>query len=401
MEEGSLHPSVIMKIQGQLPYNFYRIFCKFQALTRETCGAVLYVGGGGSPSSSNTNMHQSSQGNAFVGSASKGHNNNNTAFSFLSMVTTSVALTTAVAPVKRVMLLLQSQNEIIKSGRLSNAYKGIGDCFVRTVRNEGFTSLWRGNTASVLHFVSWKVQRIVMASFRTSFNQKKENDSLGDWFARNLGTAALAGGTTILLVYHLEYARTRLANDIKISTTNRVVTERQFNGLIDVYRKTLQSDGIVGLFRGFNLSCLQFFVNNMVMLGMYVVVKPKLLLQSLGLQQNLTANVLLPAGIAICCDLAMYPMDTVRGRMMMRSGEAIKYKSSIDAFSQILKNEGVKSLYKGASASVLLHAVVLGFLIVMGNTLSINVSPEKSKSGNQGGHQGSSVSIGWRNWPGQ
>lgn len=32
--------------------------------------------------------------------------------------------------------------------------------------------------------------------------------------------------------------------------------ERQFNGLLDVYKKTLQSDGIAGLYRGFNIACV-------------------------------------------------------------------------------------------------------------------------------------------------
>ncbi|KAK3029559.1 hypothetical protein RJ639_038448 [Escallonia herrerae] len=39
--------------------------------------------------------------------------------------------------------------------------------------------------------------------------------------------------------------------------------------------------------------------------------------------------------------------------MTMTSGEAVKYKSSFDAFSQILKNEGAKSLFKGAGANIL------------------------------------------------
>ena len=51
--------------------------------------------------------------------------------------------------------------------------------------------------------------------------------------------------------------------------------------------------------------------------------------------------------------LASYPIDTVRRRMMMTSGEAVKYKSSLDAFQQILKNEGAKSLFKGAGANIL------------------------------------------------
>ena len=36
--------------------------------------------------------------------------------------------------------------------------------------------------------------------------------------------------------------------------------ERQFNGLIDVYKKTLASDGIAGLYRGFVVSCVGIVV---------------------------------------------------------------------------------------------------------------------------------------------
>lgn len=41
--------------------------------------------------------------------------------------------------------------------------------------------------------------------------------------------------------------------------------------------------------------------------------------------------------------LAAYPLDTVRRRMMMRSGEAVKYASTVDAFKQIIKAEGGKA----------------------------------------------------------
>jgi solute carrier family 25 (adenine nucleotide translocator) protein 4/5/6/31 len=57
-----------------------------------------------------------------------------------------------------------------------------------------------------------------------------------------------AGASSLLFVYSLDYARTRLANDNKSATKGG---SRQFNGLVDVYRKTLASDGIAGLYRGF------------------------------------------------------------------------------------------------------------------------------------------------------
>lgn len=48
--------------------------------------------------------------------------------------------------------------------------------------------------------------------------------------------------------------------------------------------------------------------------------------------------------------------------MMMTSGEAVKYSSSFDAFSQILKNEGAKSLFKGAGANILRAVAGAGVL---------------------------------------
>jgi len=60
--------------------------------------------------------------------------------------------------------------------------------------------------------------------------------------------------------------------------------------------------------------------------------------------------------------LASYPIDTVRRRMMMTSGEAVKYKSSMHAFTQILQNEGAKSLFKGAGANILRAVAGAGVL---------------------------------------
>jgi len=48
--------------------------------------------------------------------------------------------------------------------------------------------------------------------------------------------------------------------------------------------------------------------------------------------------------------------------MMMTSGEKVKYSGSIDCAAQIIKNEGVKSLFKGAGANVLRGVAGAGVL---------------------------------------
>jgi len=156
-------------------------------------------------------------------------------------------------------------------------------------------------------------------------------------------------------VYSLDYARTRLANDNKSAKKGG---ERQFNGLLDVYKKTLKSDGIAGLYRGFNISVVGIVVYRGLYFGLYDTLKP-----ALGAyQDNLLANFLLGWAITIGAGLASYPIDTVRRRMMMTSGEAVKYTSSLQAFRAIVAKEGTASLFKGAGANVLRAVAGAGVL---------------------------------------
>ncbi|CAA0816599.1 ADP-ATP carrier protein 2- mitochondrial [Striga hermonthica] len=248
---------------------------------------------------------------------------------------------TAAAPLERVKLLIQNQDELIKSGRLREPYQGVGDCFRRTIRDEGFPALWRSNTTNAFNFA-------FKDYFKGLFNFKKDRDGYWKWFAGNLASGGAAGASSSLLVYSLDYARTRLANDAKAAKTGG---GRQFNGLVDVYRKTLASDGIAGLYRGFNISCVGIIVYRGLYFGMYDSLKPVLLTGNM--QDSFFASFALGWAVTNGAALASYPIDTVRRRMMMTSGEAVKYRSSLDAFSQIVKNEGPKSLFKGAGVNIL------------------------------------------------
>lgn len=256
---------------------------------------------------------------------------------------------TAAAPIERIKLLIQNQDEMIKQGRLSTPYKGIADCFQRVMAEEGAVSLWRGNLANVLRYFPTQALNFAFKDqFKRMFGYNKDKDGYWKWFAGNLASGGLAGAASLTVVYSLDYARTRLANDNKAAKKGG---ERQFNGLLDVYRKTLASDGIVGLYRGFVVSCVGIIVYRGLYFGMYDSLKP-VLLQG-GLQDSFFASFALGWGITVGAGLASYPLDTVRRRMMMTSGAAVKYKSSIHAFAEIVKNEGVASLFKGAGANIL------------------------------------------------
>ncbi|RMZ79581.1 hypothetical protein DV737_g3341, partial [Chaetothyriales sp. CBS 132003] len=282
---------------------------------------------------------------------------------------------TAAAPIERVKLLIQNQDEMIKQGRLDKKYNGIVDCFSRTMKSEGVLALWRGNTANVIRY--FPTQALNFA-FRDTYKQlfafKKERDGYAKWMAGNLASGGAAGATSLLFVYSLDYARTRLANDAKSAKKGG---ERQFNGLVDVYRKTVASDGIAGLYRGFGPSVLGIVVYRGLYFGMYDSIKPVLLVGPL--EGNFLASFLLGWAVTTGAGIASYPLDTIRRRMMMTSGEAVKYKSSLDAARQILAAEGVRSFFKGAGANILRGVAGAGVLSIYDPTVVYDADIDQTR----------------------
>lgn len=251
---------------------------------------------------------------------------------------------TAAAPIERVKLLVQNQGEMLKQGTLTEPYKGVMDCTAKTMKSEGIIAFWRGNTANVIRYfptqaLNFAFKDTVKALFSTSKNAPNYEK-----FAKNILSGGCAGSLSLTFVYSLDYCRTRLANDAKTKSGTR-----QYNGMFDVYAKTIKSDGIQGLYRGFVISCVGIFIYRGMYFGLYDTIKPIVL----GENASLFLSFLLGWIVTVTAGLMSYPIDTVRRRMMMTSGQAVKYKNSMDCAVQVVKNEGTMSLMKGAGANIL------------------------------------------------
>jgi len=265
---------------------------------------------------------------------------------------------TAAAPIERIKLLVQNQDEMLKTGRLKDPYKGTADCFRRVIAEEGVVSLWRGNMANVLRYFPTQALNFAFKDkFKRMFSFSVEKDGYGKWFAGNMASGGLAGAFSLFFVYSLDYGRTRLANDAKAAKKGG--GERQFNGLMDVFKKTYASDGIAGLYRGFMVSCTGIVVYRGLYFGLYDTAKPFMPKQ---MKDSFLASFFLGWGITIGAGLASYPLDTIRRRMMMTSGEAVKYSSSLDCGRQIMAKEGIGSFFKGAGANILRGVAGAGVL---------------------------------------
>jgi len=255
---------------------------------------------------------------------------------------------TAAAPIERVKLMVQNQDEMLKSGRLTVPYTGVLDCTKRILSEEGVIPFWRGNLANCLRYFPTQALNFAFKDkIKAQFKPTKQDGGMLR-LTKNVASGGIAGAMSLCFVYSLDYARTRLANDTKIAKKGGG-TERQFNGLFDVYKKTLATDGISGLYRGFVISCVGIVVYRGCYFGFYDTLKPMML----GDDAGVFSSFLLGYAVTVTAGLCSYPIDTIRRRMMMTSGEAVKYSGSIDCTVQVLKGEGVLSFYKGAGANIL------------------------------------------------
>lgn len=228
---------------------------------------------------------------------------------------------------------------------------GIVDAFVRIPAEQGMSALWRGNLANVIRY--FPTQALNFA-FKDTYKKiflggVDKHTQFWRFFLGNLASGGAAGGTSLLFVYPLDFARTRLAADIGKSGA-----EREFNGLGDCLVKIYKSDGMLGLYQGFGVSLGGIIVYRAAFFGGFDTAKGMLFKDPKN--APIWASWLVAQTVTTVAGIISYPFDTVRRRMMMQSGvEAAerKYRSTAHCWRTIAAEEGAGAFFKGAFSNVL------------------------------------------------
>ena len=118
--------------------------------------------------------------------AAKVTNNLGFAESFVLSGTAAAVAKTSAAPIERVKLLLQNQNELIKQGKLDTGFKGVHDCITKTLRNEGVLAFWRGNFASVIRYFPQQALNFAFKDQFKSLFKVTKNASNQEKLAKNI-----------------------------------------------------------------------------------------------------------------------------------------------------------------------------------------------------------------------
>jgi solute carrier family 25 (adenine nucleotide translocator) protein 4/5/6/31 len=271
---------------------------------------------------------------------------------FLAGGVSGAVAKTCTAPIERVKLLIQTQdaNPKIISGEVKR-YTGIIDCFTRVSSEQGIKAFWRGNTTNIIRYFPTQAFNFAFKdTIKAMFPKVDKNKDFAKFFMINMASGGLAGAGSLMIVYPLDYARTRLASDVGSG-------KAQFNGLFDCLKKTVASGGVGALYNGIGVSIVGIIPYRGVYFGLFDTTSGYNPYQK-------SENPLMRAGSKFCCaqfsaimaGYASYPFDTVRRRLQMQSEKPKAewvYQGTGDCFKKIIAEEGVTALFKGAGANAL------------------------------------------------
>jgi len=259
---------------------------------------------------------------------------------------------TCTAPIERVKLIIQTQdaNPRIRSGEVPR-YTGIVNCFSRVYNEQGFWAFWRGNFTNIIRYFPTQAFNFAFKdTFKNLFPRYDPKTQFGMFFLANMASGGLAGAGSLCIVYPLDYARTRLASDVGTG-------KRDFKGLGDCLVKTARGEqGIMGLYNGFGVSVLGIIPYRGVYFGLYDSLREKNPYKKDVGVLGFVSKFAVAQFTAIMAGYASYPFDTVRRRLQMQSEkprEQWVYKGTVDCLGQVVRQEGVTALFKGAGANAL------------------------------------------------
>ncbi|XP_004417032.1 PREDICTED: ADP/ATP translocase 2-like, partial [Odobenus rosmarus divergens] len=185
-------------------------------------------------------------------------------------------------------------------------------------------------------------------------------DFLAGGVAAAISKTAVAPIERVKLLLQVQHASKQITADKQykgitdcVAEVGKAGAEREFRGLGDCLVKIYKSDGIKGLYQGFNVSVQGIIIYRAAYFGIYDTTKgmlpdPK--------NTHIFISWMIAQSVTGVAGLTSYPFDTVRRRMMMQSGlkgTDIMYTGTVDCWRKIARDEGAKAFFKGAWSNVL------------------------------------------------
>mmetsp|Transcript_5425 Transcript_5425/g.6318 ORF Transcript_5425/g.6318 Transcript_5425/m.6318 type:complete len:343 (-) Transcript_5425:270-1298(-) len=249
---------------------------------------------------------------------------------------------TATAPLERVKILQQLQG-MKAGGSHAPKYRGILGTIRTVVQEEGFLALYKGNGANVLRVIPVYALKF---TFNDTFRDLVKVEGQPLTFSRLILSGTMAGLFQTCVTYPLETVRTRLTLGKGLGV--------EYKGILDVFRQTIRTEGVGGLYKGIGPTFLTGSPYVGLQMTFYEIFKrnqPDLEDNQVVMKQ--VYRLVCGAVAGLIAQTITYPGDTIRRRMQTNGmkGEAKIYSNSIDCTRKLIQQEGFKALFNGYTAN--------------------------------------------------
>ena len=229
------------------------------------------------------------------------------------------------------------------------------------IRNEGFTSLYRGLDAAIVRQLTYTTTRLGV--FRWTSTQLKKDGEKSLPFYKKAFAGLFAGAIGAFVGTPADLALVRMQAD----STLPIEQKRNYKGVFDATRSIVRTEGVSGLWKGSLPTVVRAMALNMGMLATFDQAKEVLSAGPLGegWTSTLTASAISGFGASVMS----LPFDFVKTRIQKQRPDAngmVQYKSTLDCFIKVAAKEGPLAFYSGFPtyyARIAPHAMLVLLLV--------------------------------------
>ncbi|XP_060516524.1 solute carrier family 25 member 44 [Cylas formicarius] len=276
----------------------------------------------------------------------------------LSMLS-SFSIRCALYPLTLIKTRLQIQKH-------SDMYSGMFDAYGKIYKYEGVSGLYKGFWISSVQIVSGVFYISTYEGVRHLLKKQNVDSRLRALVAG--GAASLVGQTIIVpfdvLSQHLmmmgiaSTERDKLAfNPLGINTTQG---RSKLAVTLEITRRILKIDGVVGFYRGYWASLAAYVPNSALWWGFYHLYQDEMYRVVPGWVSHLLIQCVAGTLGGFTTTIITNPLDVVRARLQVQ-----RLESMSNTFRDLWHEEGLKMFTKGLSAR-LVQSATFSFSIILG-----------------------------------
>lgn len=241
---------------------------------------------------------------------------------------------TVIAPLDRAKINFQISKQPY-SARLAVEF------LIKSFRNEGLLSLWRGNSATMARIVPYSAIQFTAHEQWKRILRVDTPETTPP--VKRLMAGSLAGITSQGLTYPLDLVRARMA----------VTLKSEYKTLRQMFARIYREEGVLAYYRGFTPTILGVIPYAGASFFTYDTLKHLLAEYSwytTTVPGMTTALSLLCGAVAgVVGQTSSYPLDIVRRRMQTSAVKNHHYQTVTSTIVKVYKEEGVMAFFKGLS----------------------------------------------------